>query len=290
MTGPPSDGNGDDTHGPGEYGRDLFEPEDPREADRIDYGALAYDPVTRDRLLALGVGPGWRCLDVGAGTGTVARWLLEEAGVDEVVAVDQDVSRLAPLAGPRLRVLAADIRDAHLDPGRFDLVHARFVLMHLPERRPLISRLAGWLAPGGRLVLSDAVEVPDRLDASSPYRLTMDTMWRVLKERIGTDIVPVPAYPHFLREEGLRDVAAELFCPPLTPGEPVTRFWSETWRRMRPALEETGRVAPTTIDEALAYLGSPRLAELAPGMMTAWGSRASAAPRPGADAPTSHSP
>ncbi|MFF3501851.1 class I SAM-dependent methyltransferase [Streptomyces sp. NPDC003247] len=259
--------------GAGRYGRDLFEPQDPHEAGRIDAGALVYDPVTTRRLRALGAGPGWRCLEVGAGTGTVARWLLEEAGAGEVVALDRDTGALAALESPRLRVLTADLTDDSLRPGGFDLVHARFVLMHLPERRRLVSRLAGWLNPGGWLVLGDAVELPDVLDTSSAYRRTMDAMWQALRTTIGTDTSSVPAYPRFLREEGLRNVAAELVCPPLVAGSPLARFWSETWRRMRPALEATGHVDAEAVDEALAYLDSPRLAELGPGMAMAWGQR-----------------
>lgn len=257
----------------GRYGADLFEPEHPREAERIDDAALAYDPVTTRRLQELGAGPGMRCLEVGAGTGTVARWLLEEAGVDEVVALDRDTSALTGLAGPRLRIVTADLMDEELRPGTFDLIHARFVLMHLPERRRLLSRLAGWLGPGGRLVLADAVELPDALDASSAYRRTMDAMWQALRTTIGTDTSTVPAYPHFLREEGLQDVAAELFAPPLSAGGPAALFWSQTWSRMRPALEETGLVDAAVVDEALAYLASPGLAELGPGMIMAWGRR-----------------
>lgn len=98
-------------------------------------------------------------------------------------------------------------------------------------------------------------------------------MWEALRSTIGTDTSSVPAYPHFLREEGLQQVAAELFCPPLVPGGPLARFWSETWDRMRPALEETGRVDSSVIDDALAYLASPEAAELGPGMVTAWGQR-----------------
>ncbi|MFH8800777.1 class I SAM-dependent methyltransferase [Streptomyces sp. NPDC017936] len=286
MTDPPPEG-GAPAPG-GRYGKDLFEPDDPHEAERIDAGALVYDPVTMRRLRALGVGPGWRCLEVGAGTGTVARRLLE-AGVEEVVALDRDTGALAALAGPRLRVVAADLTAAGLTaadltkggpatedgtrPAGFDLVHARFVLMHLPERRRLISRLAGWLNPGGWLVLGDAVELPDVLDASSAYRRTMDAMWQALRTTIGTDISSVSAYPHFLREDGLHDVGAELFCPPLVAGGPLARFWSRTWRRMRPALEATGRVDAAVVEEALEYLDSPRLAELGPGLATAWGRR-----------------
>ncbi|MFD8734194.1 class I SAM-dependent methyltransferase [Streptomyces sp. NPDC059618] len=257
----------------GHYGEDLFEPEHPQESERIDAAALIYDPVTTGRLRALGPRPGGRCLEVGAGTGTVARWLLQEAGAAEVVALDRDTGGLGGLTDPRLRVITADLRDEGLDPGTFDLIHARFVLMHLPERRRLVTRLARWLNPGGWLVLGDAVEVPNPLDTSSAYRRTMDAMWQALRSTIGTDTSQIPAYPHFLREEGLRDVAAELVCPPLVPDGPLARFWSETWNRMRPALEETGRVDSTVIDEALAQLASPTLAELGPGMLMAWGRR-----------------
>lgn len=257
----------------GRYGEDLFEPEHPQEAERIDAAALVYDPVTTSRLRALGSGPGGRCLEVGAGTGTVVRWLLERAGAAEVVALDRDTGGLETLADPRVQLVTADLRDENLDLGGFDLIHARFVLMHLPERRQLVSRLARWLNPGGWLVLGDAVEVPNPLDASSAYRRTMDAMWQALRTTIGTDTSDIPAYPHFLREEGLQNVGGELRCPPLVADGPLARFWSETWNRMRPALEETGRVDSAVIDEAVAYLASPRLAELGPGLMIAWGQR-----------------
>ncbi|MFI9244817.1 class I SAM-dependent methyltransferase [Streptomyces sp. NPDC053086] len=270
MTSSPTGGSAPEE---GRYGEDLFAPEHPREAERIDAAALVFDPVTTRRLRALGAGPGSRCLEVGAGTGTVARWLLDEAGVDEVVALDRDTARLNALAGPRLRVITADLTDEALRPGGFDLIHARFVLMHLPQRRRIVTRLAKWLNPGGWLVLGDALEVPDPTDSTSAYRRTMDAMWQALRSTIGTDISSVPAYPHFLREEGLRDVAAELVGPPLVAGSPLALFWAETWRRMRPALEETGLVDAVVIDEALAYLASPRLAELGPGMAMAWGRR-----------------
>ncbi len=266
---------GDPEPGTGRYGEALFRPEHPGEGDRIDHAALVYDPFTQERLCALGVGPGRRCLDVGAGTGTVARWLAEEAGVDEVVALDRDTGRLDALAGPRLRVRTADLTRLAAEPGlgTFDLVHARFVLMHLPERRALVGRLVELLNPGGHLVLSDAVDVPDPADTSSAYRRTLDAMWSTLAETIGTALSAVRGYPHVLRAAGLDGVAAELVCPPLTPGAPLAAFWTETLQRLRPDLLARGRLDAATLDEALSYLASPGLAELGPGMLTAWGRR-----------------
>ncbi|NEE05105.1 class I SAM-dependent methyltransferase, partial [Streptomyces sp. SID7499] len=145
--------------GDGRYGEVFFRPDRAGEEERIDFGAVAYDDFTMARLRALGAGPGWRCLDIGAGTGTVSRRLLGEAGVASVLAVDRDVRFLSARPVPGLQVLRADITRPGFAPRGFRLVHARFVLMHLPERDRLIGHLAELLAPGGVLVLSDAIDL-----------------------------------------------------------------------------------------------------------------------------------
>ena len=187
-----------DAPGDGRYGEAVFRPEQEGEGERIDFGALAYDDITVARLRALGAGPGWRCLDVGAGTGTVSRRLLEEAGVTGVLAVDRDVRFLLERPVTGLDVLEADITDLDFVPGRFRLVHARFVLMHLPGRERLITRLAELVEPGGVLVLSDAVDLTSGLTADgtadvtsdetggpaagTPYTSMMRAMWQALRD------------------------------------------------------------------------------------------------------------
>jgi 2-polyprenyl-3-methyl-5-hydroxy-6-metoxy-1,4-benzoquinol methylase len=84
---------------------------------------------------------------VGAGTGTISRWLAEEAGVDEVLAIDRDPRFVDARRGSRLRTMTADLTDPTLAPGRFDLVHCRFVLMHLRQHADVLARLADWVAP-----------------------------------------------------------------------------------------------------------------------------------------------
>ena len=264
-------------NGAGSYGRDLFAPEESGEDTRIDYGALAYDATTRARLTALGVGPGWRCLDVGAGTGTISRWLVEVAGADEVVALDRD-PRFVPgtgAPGGRLRALTADITDPALAPGRFELVHCRFVLMHLRQHAQVLARLADWVAPGGWLVVGDALDLTTAQSPQEVYREAMAAMWRSLRERIGTDISWMTRYPQLLHELGLFEVGAEIHLPPLTVDAPITAFWKSTWESMRPALEAAG-LEPARLDQALDYLSSPALADLSPGLITAWGRRAAA--------------
>ncbi|GAA2751318.1 class I SAM-dependent methyltransferase [Kitasatospora cinereorecta] len=260
-----------DADADGRYGEAVFRPEQAGEGERIDFGALAYDDITMARLRALGVGPGWHCLGVGAGTGTVSRRLLEELGVASVLAVDRDVRFLT--RRPGLDLVEADITAPGFAPGRFRLVHARFVLMHLPAYRRLIATLAELVEPGGVLVLSDAVDLTGDRTPGTPYRAAMRAMWQGLRATIGTDVTWVPSYPQLLRAAGLRRVGAELHVPPLLPGSPISRFWADTWERSRAAMVATGLVDDAAVDEAVRYLDSDECAALSAGMLTAWGQR-----------------
>ncbi|MFI8822438.1 class I SAM-dependent methyltransferase [Streptomyces sp. NPDC053431] len=262
-----------DAPGGGRYGEDVFRPEAAGEGERIDYGALAYDDITLARLRDLGAGPGWRCLDVGAGTGTVARRLLEEAGVESVLAVDRDVRFLSERPVPGLDVREADATAPDFAPGRFRLVHARFVLMHLPERERVLRAWAELVEPGGVLVLSDAVDLTSDRAPGTPYTEVMRAMWQGLRDTIGTDVSWVPSYPDLLRGAGLAPVAAEIHVPPLVPGSPISRFWADTWERSRAAMLATGLVDDAAVDAAILYLHSDACAALSAGMVTAWGRR-----------------
>ncbi|MFD3470439.1 class I SAM-dependent methyltransferase [Streptomyces sp. NPDC058682] len=255
----------------GRYGEAVFRPELAGEDDRIDLGALAYDDFTLARLRALGAGPGWRCLNVGAGTGTVARLLLERAGVSEVLAVDRDTAFLRAHPAPGLTPLEADVTALDFSPGRFQLVHARFVLMHLRNWPRMIGKLASLVAPGGVLVLGDAVDLTTPAAPTTTYGRVMRAMWQGLGDSLGTDVSWVPEYPEHLREAGLLSVGAEILVPPLLPGSPISRFWAGTWERARGPMTATGLVDDAAIDAAIRYLDSPDCAALSPGLLTAWG-------------------
>ena len=42
-----------------------------------------FDPSTKRHLEMIGVSEGWKCLEVGAGTGSVAQWLSRRIGQEE---------------------------------------------------------------------------------------------------------------------------------------------------------------------------------------------------------------
>lgn len=128
------------------------------------------DRSTVVQLDAIGVSEGWRCLDVGAGGGSVTRLLAERVGdAGSVLSLDLDTRLLEPLAGPRVEVRRHDLLADPLPDAAFDLVHARNLLMHLPSRLAALRRLLAAVRPGGWLALSEpdfnvvAISPPDKV-------------------------------------------------------------------------------------------------------------------------------
>jgi SAM-dependent methyltransferase len=69
-----------------------------------------YDPGTIRQLRALGVMPGWRCLELGAGGGSITQFLCREVGPDgRVTAVDIDTRFLDEVNAANLDVLRLDV-------------------------------------------------------------------------------------------------------------------------------------------------------------------------------------
>src|SRR6202044_1966527 len=127
------------------------------------------DPATFRHLRARGVGAGWRCLEVGAGAGSVAHWLCGQVCPGgEVVATDIDPRFLETHSEANLRVLRHDITADNLPPAAFDLVHCRLVLAHLPDRHAVLSKLAAALKPGGQLVAEEMDFVSVVADTHQP--------------------------------------------------------------------------------------------------------------------------
>ncbi|MBB5158784.1 class I SAM-dependent methyltransferase [Saccharopolyspora phatthalungensis] len=116
--------------------------------------AAAYDPMTLERLAETGVTTGWRCLEIGSGGGTVARWLAERVGpTGEVVATDVKPAHIAERPG--LVVVEHDVVTDPLPDNAFDLIVARLVLQHVPERLAVLDKLVRALKPGGWLQIDE---------------------------------------------------------------------------------------------------------------------------------------
>ena len=112
------------------------------EDERLGLLEQIYDPGSRRRRAI--VQPGWRCLEVGGGRGSMAVWLAQKVGpTGHVVATDIDLGYLRRLDVPNLEVLEHNILEDPLEPlglGSFDLVCSRLTLFHLVGRQELAVR------------------------------------------------------------------------------------------------------------------------------------------------------
>jgi SAM-dependent methyltransferase len=97
-----------------------------------------------------------RVLELGCGGGGPATRAL--AARHELVGVDISERQLerANRLVPQARFLQADATEVAFEPERFDAVVSLFMLGHVPraKQRPLLERIFGWLAPGGRLLVT----------------------------------------------------------------------------------------------------------------------------------------
>src|SRR5262249_17252545 len=122
---------------------------------RLDAVEEFLDPGTIALMERRGVGAGWTCLELGAGGGSIAKWLSARVGATgRVPRPDLDTVHLADPAGlANVEVLRHDIVAEPLREAEFDLVHARLVLEHLRERDAVLRKLVRALKPGGWLLL-----------------------------------------------------------------------------------------------------------------------------------------
>jgi 2-polyprenyl-3-methyl-5-hydroxy-6-metoxy-1,4-benzoquinol methylase len=206
------------------------------------------DPHTDAVLSGLPVMPGWRCLDLGAGMGTTSRWLAERVGPrGQVVAVDRDVRHIEPVDGMTLS--QGDVTELSLGDEQFDLVHARLLLMHLPQREEVLRRCVAALRPGGILVISDW-DVRYLADILVwPLGRTAEAFLKVQEAMIATGVANgvSAGWAHrvssAMAEAGLVDVRAEVYNRLWHGGEAGCLLFASNSRQLEAPLMTRGVTA-----------------------------------------------
>ncbi|MDF3148588.1 MULTISPECIES: methyltransferase [unclassified Streptomyces] len=247
--------------------------------ERFDAFATLFDPTTFRHLERLGVGPGWLCWEVGAGGTSVVSWLAKKVGpTGRVVATDIDTSRLTPAARPPVEVRVHDV-GADEPPGEgFDLVHARLVLVHVPDRERALSSMISALRPGGRLLIEDAdpalqpLLCPDEYGPEQQLANRLRNGFRTLLAKRGADLSYGRRLPRLLREAGLRRVEAEAYFPVASPA--CTALESATVRQIRDQLVTEGLATDEDIDRHLANVAAGDMDLATAPMISAWGRKA----------------
>lgn len=224
-----------------------------------------YDPITTSRLAQLGVGAGWRCLDVGAGGGSISRWLRDQVGPGgEVVAIDLDTRFFEDEPGIEAR--RCDILADEMEPEAFDLVHCRLLLHHLRGNQlEAVKRMASALRPGGVLFTSECYLGAMCASSTRAYA----EMWRGFYAAMpSADYDWAVALPATLVAAALTEVESSGDVDLVRGETPAAELLGLTVEAVRERIP-----GDIDVDAGLAVLADPRTFE--PGIVwyTAWGRR-----------------
>ena len=188
-----------------------------------------------------------RAIDVGCGQGQMAHFLAE-------------------LLGPGARVVGVDVANAQLEiaarkaphperctwvctaadrlegaGGPFDLAYSRFLLQHVSDPRAVLRAMVDALAPGGLLVVEDALVSGFRLvpDETDDLLEAAGTWWYALGETIGASYRFPEQLPLAVRDLGLELVRFESHQP-VTFERGALRMHLLGFEQIAPAYVERG--------------------------------------------------
>ena len=254
----------------------LLDPAWRAERERLNSLSALYDPTTLELCVDLGLTAGWRCLDAGAGTGSVAMLLADAVGTTgSVLAVDTDVRFLAPLANDNLQVAQLDLTVDALPHEAFDLVHARLLLEHLPDRDAVLASLVRAVRPGGWLLVEDLDWATAAvIDPPSPVHSVVADACMTLFAGGGYDPYFGRRLPRALEQHGLVEVASRAESKQVrADAELGVPQWELLVDQLAPGLLAQGLVGPDDLDAFHALWHDGDTVCFAPLMISSWGRR-----------------
>ena len=252
----------------------VYDPSWEQERERLAGIEALWDRGTEGLLAGVGLGAGWRCLEMGAGGGSVVEWLSGSVGESgHVLATDIDTRFVERLHFPQLEVQRHDITSDPLPEAAFDLVHSRFVLEHLPARSAVLARLVAATRPGGWVVVEDYDWTGFGIEPEDPLsRRGADAIIGFMAAA-GFD----PQYGRRLVNEfhaaGLVDVRGEGRLRTIDSGDPGFAFFKLSFEALRKPVVESGRLTDEEADEVSARLDQSDARIITPAVMAAVGRR-----------------
>jgi ubiquinone/menaquinone biosynthesis C-methylase UbiE len=152
-----------------------------------------HDAATRRYIEERGIAAGWSCLEIGAGEGSIARWMAERVGPSgQVLATDIDprfILKDLDSVPANMEVRLHDITTDPLPENTFELIHARLALIWLRDRLKVLDRLVKALRPGGWLVVEDYDAIVPRTlatadaEVAARYERMENALLTLMKER-----------------------------------------------------------------------------------------------------------
>ena len=256
------------------YAAGVIGHEVPTEEQRLHLLEQMLDPDTIRTLERRGIQPSWRCLELGAGAGSIAHWLASRCPDGQVVATDLGTTFLAARSAPNLRVLRHDVVAEDFPLGSFDLIHARWLLVNLPEREEVLAKVVTWLVPGGWLVTEDLDLFPVDSSPHPTLRRFIDAFEQLLADSHGADFRWARRrLPAALAEVGLVELGMSVSIKHVGDGSPDDAAYRMSMAQLRSGLVGRGLLSEAEYTAGIAPLDDPAVLDAPLANIAAWGQR-----------------
>jgi SAM-dependent methyltransferase len=226
------------------------------EIERLRIQGAAMAPDSAIMLDRIGVGPGWRCLDLGCGPGGITGLMSERVGpTGRVVGLDADpvfVEHARRHAPGNVEFVIGNAYRSSLPTGAFDLVHMRFIASTAGEPEALLQEAIRLARPGGTVALQE----PDMatLNCYPPH-----PAWDRLKAAlvgafasVGADISLAQRLFGLARQAGLADVQYRPFLVGVRSTDPLVDYLPSTVESLRRTIIDRALMAAGELNAAIA--------------------------------------
>ena len=249
------------------------------ERERLHSLQQALDPLTFRRFEHLGVQPGWRCLEVGAGEGSVTQWLAQKVGPQGVVvATDIDSRLMNREHESNVEIRHHDILVNDLEQESYDLVHTRAVLMHLSDPELAVKRMAAAVRPGGWLFLEEFDWISfGAVDTESPMGQTFNQKMELLLQTLKAARIMNMYFGRHLRplldQLGFIAVSNEGNTGISRGGDPITTFQLMNLQLAGPPLIAAGVLTEEDVELLRRLFSDPSFYYVESVFFGIWGRR-----------------
>jgi hypothetical protein len=190
------------------------------------------------------------------------------------MATDIEPRFLEEIGNSRLEVRRHDIIEEDLPERQFDLVHARWLLHHLPDPEGAIARMVAALRPGGWILLEEVDFFPIRTSTSQIYTDFMTGLTSAVVAASGGNCFWARDLPALVANQDVVEVSAGGDQFVLRGGSPWAKFFALSANQIRDKITgPSGTLTAEQLDAALTLLDDPTFWALAGAGIGVWGQR-----------------
>ena len=213
----------------------------------------AYTAALLDRV---GPRPGHSAMDLGCGPRGILDLLAERVlPGGRVAGLDADPGHTAMAAEfaagrgfPDVEIVTADARRTGLPSGSFDLVHARTLLVNIPDPRQVVAEMVRLARPAGWVAAMEADTEYTMCYPPHPAFTRVGEIFPVVFGRNGADPHIGRRVPELFRQAGLAEVGVEARVQLYPPGNSRRTILVDLVRSMRRYVLEMGLASETELE------------------------------------------